>query len=173
MANRFLADGGFDKNDVPRAALYDSEGRKIVTRDVEVIKVEFTSSYDEGRGKLNVVDDIMYRSLVYNISKFTEIDIYVRSAVKNGIRVWFTVGLEEGEPTRAVRFFDWNKEEYVNHIEGQNDFVLSNHPNAIHALSTHPDFYWVKNNLGRLEVRVKPYNFDVNGEVEIWIVGRY
>src|SRR5699024_7242732 len=174
MSDKMMRVSARGKDERAKAIASDNEGRLFIGSDHEVVKIKFdSSSYDVDTGLLHVENDEVYKSFVYNFALYRELDTYVRCGIRNGARIWFTLSLEDQQAVRAVRYYDWNTEGFVNQMEGQNDFILSYHPNAITVLSSHPDFYWLKNNTARVQMRLKPFNFDESGEVEVWLVGRY
>lgn len=133
----------------------------------EIIQFEFIGGDYEKHVPFPVVNTTdEYRTNYIDVSKYKKIEIIVRNRVHGspGVQVGFAMGVSGGSGvTGHARYFDWNSEEWLSNsyfdLEDNEEVVLPQRRNDVYLLSTHPQFYWLKDFAGdKIQFRFKAKN---------------
>lgn len=141
------------------------ESRKVKFDGVDVVVVNEVKSYN---------------SEFIDISKYKKIDFFIKNGVyAKGWPMEISIVPEVGSGPEVkyetAMFYDWNEERWrTSHQDGAS-VPISQSPNALQILSTHPNAYWLRELSAmrvRLRVTISPnLELDKDSQFEIWFVG--
>lgn len=165
---------GKNPNNIAQGIKVDERGN-LITKSVgngrEVVPFIFN-----GEPEPTITDDSQVNSEYIDITKYKSISVIVRNRIqKMETEVSFSGSMGT---TKALNiyFFDWNTEEWKLDFLGLEHTMTIPHNNqALIDLSTHPNFFWVKDFKGtEINLRFKPKQPLVSGttnKFNAWLVG--
>ena len=106
-----------------------------------------------------------------DVSKQKNLSILVEN--DSGSAIWVTVVLKVRGQDKNITFYDWNTESWVEHSRKSGTTFLPSKKYFVYDLSTHPNFYWLKD-LNADEIKVRAIAEDVEnatGAFRVWVGG--
>lgn len=177
---KIMRSGGkyYDGEDwVARGARINADDKwySVIRTTKEVIPITF-----DGSGKITVGDDKRYTSDNIDVRNFSKIEIMVRNKIDSGsisLDLYGTLGNLSGMSN--IAFFDWNEDDWVGSFisdtSASGAYIKIPERNNLIMLSTHPNLYWLKDNMfDKLRVRFKADSTPTSGSentFEAWLVG--
>jgi len=106
-----------------------------------------------------------------DVSKYKNLSILVEN--DSGSPIWITVILRVRGQDRNITFYDWNTESWVEHTQKSGTTFLPSKKFFVYDLSTHPNFYWLKDlNANEIKVRAIAENAEnATGIFRVWLGG--
>ena len=106
-----------------------------------------------------------------DVSKQKNLSILVEN--DSGSPIWVTVVLRVRGSDRNITFYDWNTESWVEHTQKSGTTFLPSKKYFVYDLSTHPNFYWLKDlNADEIKVRAVADNLEnATGIFRVWLGG--
>ena len=106
-----------------------------------------------------------------DVSKYKNLSILVEN--DSGSPIWITVILRVRGQDRNITFYDWNTESWVEHTQKSGTTFLPSKNFFVYDLSTHPNFYWLKDlNANEIKVRAIAENAEnATGIFRVWLGG--
>lgn len=151
--------------------------RKMLNVHQEVNRTIVPIRFD-GVDRVTVVNEgEVHTSDFIDTRRFKEIDIFVKNVINTPepTRISFH-SIFEANALTNVSFYDWNTEKWERGgSENGSMYLPYGAESRIYALSTHPDFYWVKNFKGRglslrFETMGKPFEAGTS-YFKAWLAG--